>query len=275
MGVILRKILRVLIDPLTVFWTHRRLILNLTKREIESRYRGSILGVIWTVLTPILMLLVYTFVFSVVFKAKWGDFSGDTTTEFALIVFSGLIVFNIFAECFNRAPSVVTDNPNFVKKVIFPLEVQAWSVLLVALFGALVSTLVWLVCYFLVNDFIPIKILLLPIVLLPLGLISLGIIWVFSSVGVYIRDLRQVVTIFTSMLIFLSPVFYPVSALPPRFQQILILNPLTSVLENVRNIAFFDLWPTHLLIQLVSSWVVAVLGLRWFKKTKPGFADVM
>jgi lipopolysaccharide transport system permease protein len=257
-------------------WLNRSLINTMVQREVIGRYRGSILGIIWSFLNPIFLLLVYTFVFSVVFKARWGVGS-DSKTEFALIIFAGLIIFTLFSECFNRAPGLILANTNYVKKVVFPLEVLPWIVMGSAMFHASISIGVWLIAYLFLFGLPHATVLLLPLVILPLMLLIMGCTWLLSSLGVYLRDVSQFVAVITTVLMFLSPIFYPPSALPERYIRLLYLNPLTPAIEQVREILFWGRMPniSIFLIYLFVTGVIAWLGFAWFQKTRKGFADVL
>lgn len=257
-------------------WSHRRLILTLTRREVLGRYRGSALGLAWSFFNPVLMLAVYTFVFSVVFRARWSGAS-ESRVEFAIILFAGLLVFNLFSECVNRAPGLVIANANYVKKVVFPLEVLPVVSLASALFHGAVSLGVWLAFYGAAFGVPPPTALLLPVVIAPLLAFTLGLSWLLASLGVYLRDVGQIVGIATSALMFLSPVFFPTSALPAELQPVLALNPLALVIEHVRDVLIFGRLPgaAAFAVQVAGSLVVMGLGYAWFQKTRRGFADVL
>lgn len=257
-------------------WRNRGLIRALTWRDISSRYRGSVAGILWTAFNPLLMLLVYTFVFSVVFNARWGT-DGETSTQFAMVLFAGLIVFNLFAECVTRAPGVVVLHSSYVKRVVFPIEILPWVLLGSALFHSAVSLLVWLALSLVVFGLPPASVVLFPVVLLPALLLTAGVSWLLASLGVYLRDIAQIVGIVTTALLFLSPVFYPVSALPEGFQRLVYLNPLTLAIESGRNVLIWGTLPDWRLLTayLVSTGLIACLGFFWFQKTRRGFADVL
>ena len=241
-----------------------------------GRYRGSMLGVLWPFLNPVLMLAVYTFFFSVVFKARWPGGS-ESKTEFALILFSGLMVFNFFSECLNRSPNLVISNVNYVKKVIFPLEILPWVTLGASLFHLVISLGVWFIFYFIFFGIPHASVLMLPLVLLPILFLALGFGWGLASLGVYLRDISQVVVSITPVLMFLSPVFYPISNLPEKYRAIVYLNPITLSVEQVRDVLLFgksiewSLWGVYLLVSVSIAW----LGFAWFQKTRKGFADVI
>ena len=259
-------------------WRHRTLIGRLSQRELAARYRGSMLGMVWAVLTPLLLLAVYTFVFRVVFKARWSMGSEEGGNgEFALLLFSGLILFNIFAECINRAPGLMLENISYIKKVVFPLEIIPVVVLLGALVNAGISFIVLAAFYGPVFGWPPLTAVLLPAMVLPLALLSLGLSWFLASAGVFLRDIRQFIGVAVTMLMFLSPIFYPASALPEDLRLLTLLNPLTPALEQARGVLFWGqlpdagLWLLSLAYGLAAAW----LGYAWFVKTRKGFADVV
>lgn len=258
------------------FWRNRSLIKASVKREVLGRYRGSAMGLLWSFLNPLFMLTVYTFVFSVVFQARWGSGS-ESKTEFALVLFAGLIIFNLFAECINRAPSLIVNNQNYVKKVVFPLEILPWVSLGAALFHAAVSLCVWLIAYLLFFGIPHATLLYLPLILLPFVLLIMGLSWGLASLGVYLRDVGQFIGLLTTVLMFLSPIFYPASALPETYRQFLYMNPLTPVIEQTRAILIWNQIPDFILlgIYLTATSVIAWLGFAWFQKTRRGFADVL
>lgn len=258
------------------FVRNRDLILAMIKRDVIGRYRGSVMGLFWSFFNPLFMLAVYTFVFSVVFKARWGT-ANESRTEFALILFAGLIVFNLFSECANRAPTTILTNVNYVKKVVFPLEILPWVSLGSVLFHAAISTLVWIVAYVIFFGMPHATVLLLPIFIVPLLLFTMGVSWALASLGVYLRDVSQIITIITTVLMFLSPIFYPASAVPENVRFILLLNPLTPVMGQVRDLLFFGqvpdmaLWIATFMVSVVVAWI----GFAWFQKTRKGFSDVL
>lgn len=263
-------------EMLLSFWRNRNLIATLVKRDIASRYRGSLLGCTWAVFHPVLMLTIYAFVFGVVFKTRWGGAEGGQA-EFAVVLFVGLLVFNLFSECINRSPSLLVENANYVKKVVFPLEIMPWVVLGGGLFNLLLGVLVWLAFYFFFIGVPPLSLVLLPICLLPFVLMINGLAWGLSSLGVYLRDLKQITTVLTSMLLFLSPVFYPVEALPEKFRWVMALNPITPAVEMSRHVLVVGGVPDWLgFVQyLIICALVGWLGFAWFQKTRQGFADVL
>ncbi len=269
-------------------WRQRELWFQLSQREVQGRYRGSILGWGWTLITPLLMLAVYTFVFSKVFQARWGDLQQSGPLVFAINLFAGLIVFNLFSETATQAPGLIMGNANLVTKVIFPLEILPAVTVVVALFHALTS-LVVLVGFQLLNGLlstpevgfdslgIPATLLLLPLVWLPMvsGCLALG--WLLSALGVYLRDLGQVIGVVVNLLLFLSAVFYPLSALPSQWQPLLQLNPIVLVIEQTRRVAVNGQLPSlsYLVLGGLLGLLACEFAFRSFQKARRGFADVL
>lgn len=257
-------------------WRNRELILASTKREVLGRYRGSILGLLWSFFNPLFMLMVYTFLFSEVFKARWSADS-ESKTEFALMLFAGLIIFNMFSECINRAPSLILSNVNYVKKVVFPLEILSFVTLLSSMYHALISLVVWLIAYAVLFGLPHITVLYLPLLILPFAFFIMGLSWFLASLGIYLRDVSQFIGVLTMSMMFLSPIFYPVTALPEAYRHWLYLNPLTPVIEQVRNVLFWGKAPDFALLGLYwfSTATISWLGFAWFQKTRKGFSDVI
>lgn len=257
-------------------WRNRELIATLTKREVLGRYRGSALGLLWSFFNPLLMLVIYTFVFSAVFKARW-NVESDSKTEFALVLFAGLIIFNIFGECISRAPSLIVNHPNYVKKVVFPIEVLPIVVLLSALFHGFISLGVWLIAHFIFFGSPHATALYLPLIISPFLLLTIGLSWGLASIGVFLRDVSQVIGTLITVLMFMTPIFYPATALPEKFRQWIYLNPLTPIIEQSRDVLYWGKQPDPMLIgsYTLVAFVVAWLGFTWFQKTRRGFADVL
>jgi lipopolysaccharide transport system permease protein len=264
-------------EMLASLWRNKGLIKNLVHREVVGRYKGSMLGIVWSLATPIFMLVVYTFVFSVVFKARWGTGSSDSKTEFALLLFAGLMVFNLFAECISKAPGMILTNANYVKKVVFPLEVLPWVSMGAALFHFAVSCFVWLLAYTLAIGLPHWQIVMLPLLMLQLVFLAMGLSWVLASLGTYLRDIGQFIGILITAMMFLTPIFYPASSLPPDAQVLLFLNPLTTPVEMVRDLMFWGRMPelNNLMLFTTIYFVFAMFGFAWFQKTRKGFADVI
>lgn len=259
------------------FKRNRRLTFEMTKREIRKKYQGSMIGLAWTFINPLLMLIVYTFVFSVVFKARWGVDVNESRVDFAIILFAGLIVFNIFSEAVNQAPALIINNVNYVKKVIFPLEILSWVSLGSILFQAAISIGILLLVQLLLKGSVPWTFIYFPFVILPLGLVSLGSSWFIASLGVFVRDIGQVLGFLTTVLMFTSAIFFPITALSEKNQAILKLNPIALLVEESRKVLVYGQAPNWLAVG--GLWLLGMLlayfGYWWFQKTRRGFADVL
>jgi len=256
--------------------TNWHLVVQLTKRDVVGRYRGSVMGLLWSFFHPLFMLAVYTFVFSVVFKARWGG-PDESRAQFAVVLFAGLIVHNLFAEVINRAPGLILSNANYVKKVVFPLEVLPVVTMGSALFHAAVSLVVLLLAFLLLNGYVHVTAVFIPLVFIPLMTATLGVAWMLASLGVYARDVGQFVGTVTTVLLFLSPVFFPISAVPPFLQGWMLLNPLTFIIEQIRSVLIWGSAPdwSGLALYMLIALAVAWAGYAWFQRTRKGFADVL
>ena len=256
---------------------HRDLILQMTKREVVGRYKGSIMGLAWSFFNPILMLTVYSFVFSVVFKARWGLGDDESKTHFAVVLFVGMIVHGLLAEVLNRAPGLIISNVNYVKKVVFPLEILPVTSMGAALFHSFISLVVLLIALIILNGNMHWTAVFIPLVLLPLVILTLGLAWMLASLGVFIRDIGQAIGIITTVMLFMSPVFFPLSAMPEKYHPLIMANPLTFIIEQAREVLIFGHLPNWFglgLYMLVAS-VVAWAGFALFQKTRQSFADVL
>jgi lipopolysaccharide transport system permease protein len=249
----------------------------MTRREVMGRYKGSVMGLAWSFFNPVFMLVVYTFVFSVIFKSRWGVGGEESKTQFAVVLFVGMIVHGLFAEVLNRAPGLILSNVNFVKKVVFPLEILPVIAMGATLFHSLISLGVLLAAFVLFNGYLHWTAVLAPLVLLPLVTLTLGLAWMLASLGVFLRDVGQTIGIFTMVMLFLSPVFYPVTALPEEFRPWLMANPLTFIIEQAREVLILGRLPnwmglgSYTLVATAIAWA----GYAWFQKTRKGFADVL
>lgn len=252
------------------------LLSQLVRRDLASRYRGSLLGGLWAFAVPLIMLAVYTFVFSVVFQARWGS-DGSSQTAFALNLFVGIILHGLLAESLSRAPAIMLQHASYVKKMVFPLWLLPVSVVLSALVFALVNWLVLLVAFVFLDSVPPVTVLALPLILLPLLLFALGGAWLLAALGVYVRDIVQVVPLLMTVLMFMAPIFYPASAIPEVYRGWLLLNPLTYAVEHARGLLFEQRLPglAGYLCYLGVAVAVAVAGLWFFRRVRKGFADVL
>lgn len=268
------------LNPLRPFrdlYAHRELLRQFVRREIEARYRGSYLGLLWSLITPLVMLATYTFVFSTIFQARWRLEGPPERGEFAVTLFAGLIAFNLFAEVVTRAPTLVISNANYVKNVVFPTQILPVSALGAALFHGAVNIAILVPASLAVFGTISHTIWLLPLAALPLLALCLGIGWFLASLGVFVRDTTYAVGMATQVLFFLTPVFYRRDAVPEPLQSLLIVNPLSNIVEDFRRTLVWSQQPdwTAWTIAMATCAAVFVLGYAWFMITRTGFADVL
>lgn len=264
-------------DMLRNLHRHRNLIRQFAWRDVISRYKGSYLGMVWSFVTPLMMLAVFSFVFSVIFKAKWGVSTDEGKLQFALTMFCGMTVFNIFGECISRAPNLVLQYPNYVKKVVFPLEILPVAALGSSLINGGLSLGVLIPAVLFFSHSWPSTIYLFPLVLIPICALSLGFGWFLASMGVFVRDIAQPVGVIVQMLFFVSGIFFPPSAIPEDIRPLMELNPMVGILENARRTLMWGQYPDWYALAVVTalSLVIMQIGYMWFMKTKRAFADVI
>jgi lipopolysaccharide transport system permease protein len=252
------------------------MILRLAGRRIEGRYRGSVLGLGWVLVEPLALLAIYTFVFSLVFRARWGSLPAEHG-NFALFLFSGLTIYSVFSETVNESPNAVLASEAYVKQFVFPSEVLAWVAVVAALFKFAISSALLVACYRLTVGNLPITSLFLPLIVLPVVFLTLGVTWFLSALGVYFRDLGQAVGLFTTALLFVSPIFYPASTIPEPYRGLYFLNPFAGILEMSKRSLFDGQIPDlpQVMLLLIVGWGAAWLGHAWFVRVKAGFADVL
>ena len=258
-------------------WHHQALIRILTWREVSGRYRGSLLGSLWSLLTPLLLLGVYTLVFGVIAPTRWPGAEDQGIGMFALRLLAGMVIHGLLSETLSRAPVLVTSQPNYVNKVVFPLETLAWVNLLTALFHSLMALLVLVILNVMLGTGLYWTLLALPVIVLPFAVLLMGLIWLIAALGVYLRDINQIIGPLIMMSMFLGPVFYPRSAMPAAVQPWLALNPITVPTEQLRRVLFEAQWPQWDVLAQYSLIAAAIylFGLWVFTKLKKGFADVL
>ena len=262
--------------PLLCAWHHRHLARRLIRREIEARFRGTVLGKVWAGIAPLMMLGLYTFVFGVLIQPQWQAEVSDKFTV-PLIYFSGLILFQFFLDVFSRAPGIIRDHAVYVKKVVFPVEIFAWTLVGAALVRLAIGFGMLLLFHLLLKGLPPPALLLVPLFVLPLALMSAGIVWFLAGIGTYVRDVTQIVMVLTPVMMFVSPVFFPLSAVPEPARSLLYANPLSFPIEAVRAVLFraeFGNW-AGLAAYTLAALLMAGLGYRFFMRVRPGFADVL
>ena len=264
-------------------WSRADLIWQFASRELLERHKGAMLGVIWNVLSPLLTLSVYTFVFGFVLNVRWENRGGarwsdmDPHLSFALILFCGHAVAHLFTESVSRAPMLVASRPNLVRKVVFPLEILPVSVIVAGLVTLGVSIAILAVCLLIFAGKVPLTAPLALVPLVPLVMLSLGVSWFLASLGVFLRDVRNVVQVVVHVLVFMSAVFYPIERVPERWQPVVYYNPLAVIIENVRRPLLWGEMPHWDRLAWITLLAVIVMqtGYAWFMRTKRGMADVV
>ncbi|WP_105619005.1 ABC transporter permease [Vallitalea okinawensis] len=258
-----------------VIKNNKYLLWQILKRDIEVRYKESFLGMLWSLIIPIIMLIMYTFVFGVIFKAKWSS-DNSNTIEFALILFCGLNTYNMIADVVARAPSLILENVNYVKKVVFPLEILPLSLVGSAFFNVIIGYIVIIIVGG-IYGYLNWTVLLLPLQLIPVILLAAGLAWFLSALGVFVRDINNLTNVLVSFILFMSPIFYPLSSIPENIRVVYYFNPLTYIVEDIRKVLIWGEVPElhTYIIQLIVGIIVLYLGYVWFKKVKDGFVDVL
>ncbi len=264
-----------LLKPWASFWSNRRLIRDLVRRDVVARYKGTLLGMAWALLNPLLLLALYTFFFTAILKAKWG--TGDVSANYGLMLFCGLVVHGWMADVLSRAPDLLSSNSNYVKKVVFPLDALCWISVISALVQVSLSLLILATMCLFMGIGLSFTALLAPVILAPLFIMLIGLGWFISSLSVYFRDIGQFMGSFLTLMLFSSTAFFSLDTAPDIIQNVLLFNPLTIIMDSLRQVVVLHTYPdwallgTHTLVSLV----VFFSGYYWFEYTKAGFADVL
>lgn len=279
-----------LLNPMTMardLWSHHDLINQFTKRDIRSRHKGTVLGVMWALGTPLLQLIAYTFVFSTVLSLRWerhpgegivDDATGGGSLAYAVTLFCGFVVFSMFADPVGRGPAMISNRQNFVKKVVFPLQIFPVTAVGTAIFHGLFGLVLLVLANLLFFGTVSPTAWMFPLMLLPAVLLSLGLCWTLAALGVFLRDLREIVQVLVfKVLFFMTPIFYPLELVPERFRPVLLANPLTGTVENARRSLLWGEWPNWGLwgYGMVVGVLACLLGYAFFNKSKRSFADVI
>jgi lipopolysaccharide transport system permease protein len=260
----------------TAALTHRSLIAELTRRDIHGKYRGANFGMLWALISPFLMLAVYSLAFGNILRSRWPQ-TGDGSHSFALILFIGLIIHGFFAECISRAPQLVVENPNYVKRVIFPLQILPWPMVLSALFHLFTNLIAFVILQAVVDHHFVWQVLLFPFTVAPLAILALGASWWLAALGVYFRDIGQVTGVLVTALLFTSTAIMPLSAVSPSVRWLFELNPLSFIIDQSREVTLWGRFPDWMGLGLyaLAALVFAYFGYWIFLMTKRGFADVI
>lgn len=257
-------------------WVNRHLLAMMVKRAVSSRYKNSFIGVAWLVINPLIKLSIYTLVFHQILNVKWGA-QEQTGPQFALYIYIGMIAFNVFSESMLAAPHVIVAHRNMIKKIDFPIEILPWVHFCTAVCDALIGFGIWLLAYLVINGMPYVTVLLLPLVFLPFLLITMGLNWMISASSVFIKDVNQMVQFGVAALLFISPIFYPLSAVPGFLHSVMLLNPLSFEIEMLRAILLDGAIPSirYYLAYLAVGITLYYLGYRSYKSVQDEFADVL
>jgi len=254
---------------------HRALVLSIVRREVSQRYRGSFLGPIWAILTPAVQIVIFTLIFSGIFQARFGGESGPL--GFAVYLFCGLLPWLAFAEAVQRSTSVVLENVNLVKRVVFPVEALTVQLSLAALVQQAIGTVVLLTAALLLERILSPTLFFLPLLLIPQLLLTIGLGWLVASFGVFLRDTGQLVQLSLMAWMYLTPIFYPESMVPPRYRWLVEANPMAPLIRSYRRVLLEGRLPDWPGLGWTSIFATGcfLLGYWWFIRTRKAFADVL
>ena len=259
------------------FRPYAGLIQQFIKRDILSRYRGSYLGIFWSLLRPLATLAIYTVVFGYIFESKLGNGPTESKLDFTITLFCGLIIFEFIAECLSRAPTAILSNPSYVTKVVFPLEILPVTIVGAGLVQMMFSSIPLLTAMLLFGNGIPLTVFWLPVILVPLVFLILGTCWFLASLGMFIRDINSAVPVAIQILMFASAIFYSINRVPPQVRRYLLLNPIAGIINQVRSVVLWGISPdwSYYLAVLTFGLIILMIGYAFFMRTKGAFADVM
>ena len=256
---------------------HSFLLWQLTRKEIISRTRGSILGVLWFVISPLIMLSLYSIVFGTVFQSKLAEEGNEGSQHFILFLFIGLIIHSFFSDCLTRASNLISSHSSLVKKIIFPIEILPWVSAFSSFAQVKINFIVFFIFALFLGQSLPITIFLLPIVFLPFFILIIGIVKIIATIGVFVRDISHVTGMISTIFLFASPIFYPIERLPTTLQPFIYLNPISLIVIEARKITLLGVLPDFkaLGIYMIVALFIMVLSNVIFKKARPFFADVL
>ena len=261
--------------PLWQLPSRAELIFSFAKRELLGRYKGSVLGIAWAVLTPVVMIAIFTFIFAGIFGARFS--SNSSHWDYALYLFCGLLPWSMFQESLQQSANTIVVNSNLVKRVVFPLEALPAAQVLAALGNQLFATIALLIASIIIRQRLELTALWLPVLLIPQLLFALGASWLIASLGVFLRDITQGITLLLMAWMYLTPIIYPESIVPDRFRAIMNLNPFTALVRSYRRIFLEGAPPdwTGLAYFTAFALVIFIFGYWWFARTRKSFADVV
>ena len=262
-------------QPLWQLPSRAELIFSFAKRELLARYKGSALGIAWAVLTPVVMIAIFTFIFAGIFGARFG--ANDSHWDYALYLFCGLLPWTMFQESMQQSANTIVAHSNLVKRVVFPLEALPAAQVLAALGTQLFATIALLIATIIIRQRLELTGLWLPVLLIPQLLFVLGSAWLIASLGVFLRDITQGITLLLMAWMYLTPIIYPESIVPERFRTYINLNPFTSLIRSYRRIFLDGAAPDWRGLAYFTAFalVIFILGYWWFARTRKSFADVV
>lgn len=263
--------------PLTALSRHHYLLSRIVAQDLKARYRESILGFVWALILPLAQLAVFTFVFGTIIPARWPS-AGLTPLDFPLVLFCGIIMFTAFAEAITRAPTTLVEGAVYIKRVVFPVQILPVSTVAVAMVNLVFAIVLLIAGSCLAHGRLPqLEILYIPVIICPFALLLLGLCWLLSAAGLYLQDLRHAISPVVSLLLFLSPILYPPSAVPEKVRSLLYFNPITVPVEQLRAVVIYQVQPDlqQLTIYALVAWLIAWAGYAWFVILRRGFADVV
>lgn len=254
---------------------HRELIIKLSWRDFKARYQGSFGGILWAIIQPLTMMVIYTFVFSTFLNVRFG--SSDSPFTFSVFLLCGLLPWNAFSESFNGSTTLIKGNVNLVKRVVFPLEVLPLNLVITSIYQQLVGFVLLLPLAYLINGSLYWTLVYVPLIIIIEALLYMGSCWIWASLSVYLPDLRQVTSLLLSAMMFLIPLFYPRETIPEEFQWIVDYNPFALIIEMFRKgfLTGEKLTSQELIFSISMSLLIFLVGYFWFNRTKKGFADVL
>lgn len=260
---------------------HKEVIPNLlyilVKQDVIKRYKGTYLGLFWALLNPIIFLGIYTTVFGHVFNAKWGNKPDISNFDFSINLFCGLMVFNVLAEVIGRSPVIITGNAHFVKKNVFEISYLPLVCVFTALANFVCSFTIWFIFLSFLRGSVSLNLILIPFLVAPLVLTAIGLSYALSCLNVIFRDIEQFSGSVTTALLFISPIFYSKQMVPSELQIFILMNPLTSIIENLRNVMIWEEIPSiyELLSPIILGLIIAFFGFICFQRLSSRFQDLL
>jgi len=262
-------------QPLWQLPSRSQLVFSFAKREMLGRYKGSALGMAWAVLTPVVMIAIFTFIFAGIFGARFG--ANDSHWEYAIYLFCGLLPWAMVQESVQTSATTIVNHSNLVKRVVFPLETLPAAQVFAALGNQLFATVALLLATLIIRQRLELTAFWLPVLIIPQLVFALGAAWLIASLGVFLRDISQGVALLLMAWMYLTPIIYPESMVPDRFRTFINSNPFTPLVRSYRHIFLDGMTPDWRGLAYFSAFalVIFIFGYWWFARTRKSFADVV